>query len=146
MSPRNIQKYSWRNMPLWGDFCETMEDLVCVDTIYRVDNYTTRGVYYTVLSEDCGYLRFFPLSGVSRAHLGNRISLRNHNQLILRKEGINIFIYVIRYFFLNLLRERNRGRLGQYRSLLFNSLLICIFDIFFLFQYTFGVNRAYAQY
>lgn len=71
-----------------------------VDIVYGIDNYITRGVYYIVLSEDCGYLRFFPLSGVSRAHLGNRISLRNHNQLILRKEGVNMNNMLPDIFFL----------------------------------------------
>ncbi len=48
-----------------------------VDIEYRVDIRVNWGYTYVFFQNGCGYLRFFPLSGVSQAHLDIRISLRN---------------------------------------------------------------------
>ncbi len=44
---------------------------------------------------ECGYLRFFPLSGVSQAHLGKRISLRDIQTDTKKRRGNTILCYLI---------------------------------------------------
>ncbi len=46
---------------------------------------TVRGILLLFIQNECGYLEFFPLSGVSQAHLGNRISLRFLHVLMAKK-------------------------------------------------------------
>lgn len=80
-----------------------------VDTKYRIDIQSVWGYNYVFFQNSCGYLRFFPLSGVSQAHLGSRISLR-FTTSDLRKKGL-IQIVLLDIFFLTC-KKKKPGSVG----------------------------------